>query len=56
MFSNAGNAPAKTIKEFHKTRSEFPVLKAAYVEEAFYVGADQLDTLSTDQEQERTYC
>ena len=46
LFSNVGNAPAKTIKEFHKTGSELPVLKAAYVEETVYMGADQLDTLS----------
>lgn len=46
MFSNVGNAPAKTIKEFRKGGSEMPVLKAAYVEETFYMGADQLDTLA----------
>ena len=44
FFSNVGNAPAKLIKEFRKT-SEDLVLKAAYVEEGFYIGADQLDTL-----------
>ncbi len=44
MFSNVGNAPAKLIKEFTK-KSELPALKAAYVEESFYIGADQLDTL-----------
>ena len=42
MFSNVGNAPAKLIKEFTK-KSELPALKAAYVEESFYIGADQLD-------------
>ena len=47
MFSNVGNAPAKTIKEFRKGGSEMPVLKAAYVEETFYMGADQLDTLAS---------
>lgn len=46
MFSNVGNAPAKTIKEFHKTGVEMPTLKAAYVEETVYMGADQLDALS----------
>lgn len=46
LFSNVGNAPAKAIKEFHKKGSELPVLKAAYVEETVYMGADQLDTLS----------
>ena len=44
MFSNVGNAPAKLIKEFTK-KSQLPALKAAYVEESFYIGADQLDAL-----------
>ena len=47
LFSNTGNAPAKLIKEFvgnGKIVSK-PVLKAAYVEECFYVGANQLDAL-----------
>ncbi len=48
MLSNTGNAPAKLIKEFRKkTSGEKPILKAAYVEESVYVGADQLDALST---------
>ncbi|WP_456376979.1 50S ribosomal protein L10 [Lutibacter sp.] len=44
MFSEIGNAPAKVIKEFRK-KSDKPVLKGAYIEEAIYVGDDQLDTL-----------
>ena len=44
MFSETGNAPAKVIKEFRK-KSDKPLLKGAYVEEAIYVGDDQLDTL-----------
>lgn len=44
MFSNSGNAPAKLIKTFGQ-KSALPALKAAYVEESFYVGADQLDAL-----------
>ena len=44
MISDTGNAPAKLIKEFRK-KSDKPVLKGAYVEEAIYVGDDQLDTL-----------
>jgi len=44
MFSEIGNAPAKVIKEFRK-KSDKPVLKGAYVEEAIYVGDDQLDAL-----------
>lgn len=45
MFSETGNAPAKLIKEFNK-KHEKPVLKAAYVEESIYVGADQLPMLT----------
>jgi len=44
MFSDTGNAPAKVIKEFRK-KSDKPVLKGAYVEEAIYVGDDQLEML-----------
>ncbi len=44
MFSESGNAPAKLIKEFRKT-SERPILKAAYIEEATYLGDNQLDYL-----------
>lgn len=45
LFCNTGNQPAKVMKEFLK-KNDKPVLKSAYVEESFYVGADQLDTLS----------
>ena len=47
MLSNVGNAPAKLIKEVLKADKDavLPALKAAYVEETVYVGADQLDTL-----------
>jgi large subunit ribosomal protein L10 len=45
MFSNVGNAPAKLIKDFVKKDDTLPALKAAYVEETVYVGADQLDAL-----------
>ena len=44
LFSNVGNAPAKLIKEFTK-KAPRPARKAAYVEESFYIGADQLDML-----------
>ena len=44
MIAETGNAPAKVIKEFRK-KSDKPVLKGAYVEEAIYVGDDQLDAL-----------
>ncbi|MBS9766054.1 MAG: 50S ribosomal protein L10 [Flavobacteriaceae bacterium] len=44
MIAEAGNAPAKVIKEFRK-KSDKPILKGAYIEEAVYIGDDQLDTL-----------
>ena len=44
MFSNSGNVPAKLIKEFRKKHDK-PVLKAAYVEESFYVGEHELEAL-----------
>ena len=44
MFSEVGNAPAKVIKDFRK-KSDKPVLKGAYIEEAVYVGDDQIDLL-----------
>lgn len=48
MLSNTGNAPAKVIKDFSKQKSnklKKPILKAAYVEQSFYIGEDQLDAL-----------
>lgn len=44
MFAEAGNVPAKMIKEFRKT-SERPVLKGAFIEEMTYIGDDQLEFL-----------
>jgi large subunit ribosomal protein L10 len=44
MFAEAGNAPAKLIKEFRKT-SKRPILKGAFVEETCYLGDNQLDFL-----------
>ncbi|MCD4746600.1 MAG: 50S ribosomal protein L10 [Bacteroidales bacterium] len=44
MFAEAGNIPAKLIKEFRKT-SNRPILKGAYIEENIYIGDDQLDIL-----------
>ena len=43
FFSQVANAPPKLIKEVGK--DGIPGLKAAYAEEGFYVGADQLDAL-----------
>ena len=44
MFSENANVPAKLIKDFSKKHKK-PVLKAAYVQESVYLGADQLDAL-----------
>ena len=44
MISEVGNAPAKLIKDFRK-KSNKPLLKAAYIDEAIFVGDNQLDTL-----------
>lgn len=45
MFAEAGNAPAKLIKEFRK-KSDRPILKGAYIEEMTYLGDEQLDFLA----------
>ena len=44
MFSEKGNAPAKVIKNFRK-RSDKPILKGAFIEQAIYLGDEQLDAL-----------
>lgn len=44
MIAEAGNAPARLIKEFRKKNAK-PILKAAYVEEMVYIGDNQLDAL-----------
>ena len=44
MLSETGNAPAKLIKNFRK-KSDRPLLKGAFIEEAIYIGDDKLDAL-----------
>lgn len=44
LFAEVGNVPAKLIKEFRK-KNEKPLLKGAYIEEAIFVGDNQLDAL-----------
>jgi large subunit ribosomal protein L10 len=44
MVSETGNAPAKVIKEFRK-KSDKPLLKGAFIEEAIFIGDEQLDKL-----------
>lgn len=46
MFSEAGNTPAKVIKDFRK-KSDKPILKGAFIEEAIYIGDDQIDVLES---------
>jgi large subunit ribosomal protein L10 len=51
MFSHVANVPARLIKEFTKAAkgkdkdNAKPKLKAAYVQESFYIGAESLDAL-----------
>ncbi len=44
MFSEVGNAPAKIIKNFRK-KADIPAVKGAYIEEAIYIGDENLDRL-----------
>lgn len=45
MISDTANAPAKLIKNFRKN-AEKPALKSAYLQEIFYVGDNNLETLA----------
>ena len=45
MFSKSGSAPAKLIKQLRR-EGEKPVLKAAYIDSAVFIGDHQLDTLA----------
>ena len=44
LFSKTGNGPAKLIKALRKT-SDKPILKAAYIDSAIFIGDNQLDSL-----------
>jgi large subunit ribosomal protein L10 len=44
MFSKSGTAPAKLIKDLRK-KGDKPVLKAAYIDTAVFIGDNQLDAL-----------
>jgi len=44
MFSKSSTAPAKLIKELRRS-GEKPLLKVAYIDSAFFIGDNQLDTL-----------
>ncbi len=45
MYTETPNAPAKLIKKYADEGSEKPALKAAYVQECSFVGADKLGEL-----------
>ncbi|RZL14975.1 MAG: 50S ribosomal protein L10, partial [Pedobacter sp.] len=42
LFSKTGNGPAKLIKALRKTGDK-PLLKAAYIDSAIFIGDNQLD-------------
>jgi large subunit ribosomal protein L10 len=44
MLSEIGNSPAKVIKKFRKDGDK-PILKGAFVDEAIYIGDDQIEAL-----------
>ena len=45
MQAEVANAPAKVIREFRK-KNDKPILKAAYLEEALYIGDENLSALA----------
>lgn len=46
MISDVANAPAKLIADFRK-KSPKPLLKGAYIDEAIFIGDDQLSALES---------
>ncbi|MEO8733580.1 MAG: 50S ribosomal protein L10 [Flavobacteriales bacterium] len=45
LFAEKGNAPAKLIKDFRK-KGDRPALKSAWIDQAVFIGDDQLVMLS----------
>ena len=45
MFADSAKAPANVIKDFRK-QAEKPILKAAHIEDEFYIGDDNLSMLA----------
>ena len=45
MFADSAKAPANVIKDFRK-KAEKPILKAAHIEDEFYIGDDNLSMLA----------
>ena len=46
MIAEAGNIPAKLIKDFRK-KTDKPILKGAFIDESIYIGDNQLEVLSS---------
>jgi large subunit ribosomal protein L10 len=46
MMSETGNAPAKLIKDLRKKKQAKPILKGAYIQEAIFVGDQNLEALA----------
>jgi len=46
LFAEKGNAPAKLIKDFRQKKGTRPALKSAWIDEAVFIGDDQLVMLS----------
>jgi large subunit ribosomal protein L10 len=46
LFTETANAPAKLLKEFRKDNAR-PLLKAAYIDTAIFLGDEQLEALVT---------
>mgnify|MGYP001557525251 FL=1 len=47
LFSKSATAPAKLHKQLRKSGSEKPVIKAAYIDSAVFIGDNQLDMLTS---------
>lgn len=47
MYTEVPSAPGKLIKKLQKDGFEKPVVKAAYVQECAFIGADKLDMLAS---------
>ena len=52
LFSKSATAPAKLIKQLRKG-NEKPILKAAYIDSAIFIGDNQIDTLIKLKSQEQ---
>lgn len=46
MFAEKGNAPAKLIKSFRGAKGTIPSVKAAYIDQAVFVGDENLNFLT----------